>query len=375
MVATHDHIVVGAGIAGLTAALTLADFGFSVSVLEAAARLDPVGAGIQLSPNATSVLRRLGVLDALLPKASVIASIDLVAARDVKPLLSLDTSAFADKHTPFLAVSRGDLHMALLSAARARANITLAIGIAPDAQTKIVSNARCVIAADGVWSQTRRGNGGEPASYSGYVAQRKTIDRKQLSCPALSRASSVVAFVAPDAHLVAYPLEGGSRINLVSISKQPHLTDENLTKAPRFNGFAPELARALNLVSDWTAWPVYTLAPTEIWRVNERTMLIGDAAHALLPFAAQGAGMAIEDGFAIAHCMRTYPLDLDQAFIVYEHLRRARIKKIARRSKFNAFAYHASGPIAFARDLTFKLRGQQLMQDLKWLYDYRLPGL
>lgn len=376
-----EHVFIGAGIAGLTAALSLAKFGLAVLVLEKAKQLDGLGAGIQLSPNATSILAQLGTLSALLPKATVVTSIDLIAARSTKSLLSLNTNTFASAQAPFLAVSRSDLQTSLLNAAQAHPNITLQTGVAADAQSEIIANAKCVIAADGVWSQTRLANGGGEAVYSGYVAQRATVDRDQLACAALKKLTTVSAFLAPHAHLVAYPIEHGSRINLVFIRKQAALTrgapksPTSMSDAPAYLGFAPSLALDLRRITNWTDWPIFTVPIAQRWRVNDRTMLIGDAAHATLPFAAQGAGMAIEDGFTIAHCLYANQSNTELAFNAYEQHRRFRVQKIARRAQLNAFAYHASGPVALARNLTFALKGQQLMQDLKWLYDYRVPGL
>ncbi len=385
-------IIIGAGIAGLTHALALADFGIPSLVLEKSDQLEEVGAGLQLSPNATSILAKLGILDDLLPMATIVQSIDLMSAQTGKTLLALSTAPFATPSAPFLALHRSDLQTALLSKVEQSPLIDLQCGASylsqklvndgvevsyhSDARSRVVTG-RCLIAADGVWSTVRQSHGGGAASYSGYVAYRQTIDRSLLSAASLHDEATVKAFVSPNAHLVAYPISQGKSVNLVFIIKQSSkavpLDPPQLFNS--FKSFAPDLNQDLVRHPNWTSWPLHTLSADTQWALNSRTMLIGDAAHAMLPFGAQGAAMAIEDAYTLAHCLSIERSNVAAALMQHENLRRARIKKVSARGKLNAFAYHASNPITFARNLVFAAKGQRLMSDLEWLYAYRADGI
>lgn len=385
-------IIIGAGIAGLTHALALADFGIPSLVLEKSDRLEEVGAGLQLSPNATSILTKLGVLEDLLPIATIVQSIDLMSAQTGKSLLALSTAPFATPSAPFLAIHRADLQAALLAKVKQSPLVKLECGASYLSQKLLndgvevayqfearshIAQGLCLIAADGVWSTVRQLSGGGAASYSGYVAYRQTIDRSQLSAAGFLDQTSVKAFVSPNAHLVAYPISRGKSVNLVFIIKQSSNTAP-LDRAQILNSiksFAPDLAQDLARYANWTSWPLHTMSADTPWQLNERTILIGDAAHAMLPFGAQGAAMAIEDAYVLAHCLLENGPDISVAFQRYEKLRRGRIKKVSARGKLNAIAYHASGPVALARNLVLAAKGQRLMADLAWLYAYRAPVL
>jgi salicylate hydroxylase len=385
-------VIVGAGIAGLTAALALEQSGFSVLILDQAERLEEAGAGLQLSPNATSILSKLGVLKDLLPSATVLDSVDLISAKSAKPLLCLKTAPFAEDAAPCLALHRADLQSALLRHVQRRPHIELQLdatllshqqtsdGITVTCQVggkSVAAMAQLIISADGVWSSLRQNANGAPARFSGYVAHRQTIDRSQLKSASLTQTNSVRAFLSPNAHLVAYPISAGKQINLVFIKKpaKQNAGRNELNMAPSFEGFASGLVQDLVQLGDWTSWPIHTVDADAPWRLNERTLLIGDAAHAMLPFGAQGAAMAIEDAYVLAHCLAQNRTNISSAFSSYEAMRRKRVKQVAERSKLNAFAYHATGPVAVARNLVFATRGRRLMQDLEWLYAYRAPGI
>jgi salicylate hydroxylase len=385
-------IIIGAGIAGLTLALALEKLGIPSLILEKSDRLEEAGAGLQLSPNATSILANLGVLEDLLLTATMVQSIDLMIANTSKPLLALATTTFTTPSAPFLALHRADLQAALLRTVMRSTVIELQLGASFAGQhlqndcvevryhvgsTLHVATAYCLIGADGVWSVVRQLSGGVPATYSGYVAYRQTIERSKLNAMSLSEVGSVKAFVSPNAHLVAYPISQGKSVNLVFIAKQKReLAKTDITMPLRaLQNFAPELVTDLTNHIPWTTWPLYTVNPKTIWQINARTVLIGDAAHAMLPFGAQGAAMAIEDAYTLAHCFNKVRTSVASALEFYEKLRRSRIKKVVQRGKLNALAYHASGPIASARNLVFDLKGQSLMTDLSWLYAYRAPDI
>jgi salicylate hydroxylase len=383
-------IIIGGGIAGLALALALAKFGIASLILEKSDTLEEVGAGLQLSPNATSILADLGVLEGLLTSATVVQSIDLLSARSGKSLLALPTAQFATPFAPFLALHRADLQAALLTKVLASPAIELQLGCSflsqksftehvevayKSGDQSFIATGLCLVGADGVWSSVRQQMGGAPAVYSGYVAYRQTIDRTQLRAAGLSDNQSVKAFVSPHAHMVAYPISHGKSVNLVFIAKQvSNRSDSNSSQSlSLIKDFASDLAQDLARHQNWTKWPLYVVSPDIPWQLDARTILVGDAAHAMLPFGAQGAAMAIEDASTLAYCLHSERSSVSTALMHYEKLRRARIGKVSARGRLNALAYHASGPVALARNLVFAAKGQRLMNELAWLYAYRAP--
>ncbi len=388
-------VIVGAGIAGLSLALALAHKGIASTVCERVRDLSETGAGLQLSPNATRLLDRLGVLDHLLPTATRVSAIDLADARTGKTLLSLATSATGQTdQAPFLAVHRADLQSALSAAVSAHHLATLRSGMIfksalqttesvavnfEAAGSSEMLNGVGLIGADGVWSAVRATvPGSSPSAYSGFTAWRATIAANTGLPQALQRLcdlQAVCAFLSPGAHLVAYPLRNGGLLNLVLITRgtdSVHGWDNDAERDPASNaaaGFAPEMADFLEGITSWRSWPLHHCMPNGAW-TSGRVALIGDAAHAMTPFAAQGACMAIEDAVELADAVAGQPDDLPSAFERYQTSRKPRVSKVASRANFNRVAYHVFGPVALARNAVFRLRGQALMRQLEWLYDY-----
>jgi salicylate hydroxylase len=144
--------------------------------------------------------------------------------------------------------------------------------------------------------------------------------------------------------------------------------------ASAVSAFSGPVRQLLSGVQEWTNWPLYTVDATKPWTDGKNIVLIGDAAHAMLPFAAQGAAMAIEDGFVLAQAVSKHGNNIGAAQVDYENQRHSRVLNVIKRNRINRFAYHAWGPAALARNLVFKLRGPALMDSLGWLYDYRAAG-
>ncbi|HWK64980.1 MAG TPA: FAD-dependent monooxygenase [Rhizobiaceae bacterium] len=387
-------IVAGAGIAGLTAALALAAEGFAVDIYERAPRLEEAGAGLQLSPNATRILAALGVLDKLLPDAVEPTAVVLRDARTLSEVARVPLDKARERwRAPYLVAHRADLQSALLSHALGNDRIRLVtnaevthIAIEPDGVAVSVrqgsrseqATGALLVAADGVWSSMRALTGGK-SSFSGAVAWRTTLQADSPAGEAFARiapANIVTAFMHPSAHLIAYPIRGGRSINLVALTRNtaldrvasPRADPDQLAYSLR--GTASQIAGLPRHAGPWTLWPLHT-AKAGSWRSGGRLALIGDAAHAMTPFAAQGAAMAIEDAAVLAKLVASMPDDLPQALERYETLRRPRIAKVARRGALNNFTWHASGPIALARNLVLKtLPPERLASDLDWLYGW-----
>jgi len=387
-------LVAGAGIAGLTAALAFARDGFETTIIERAERLTEIGAGLQLSPNATRILAGFGVLDRLLSVSTRPRSVALRDAVSLALLAEVPLGIGAEERwkAPYLVLHRADLQAALLSAVNEQPNIRLRLGatlrhlafdddgmVAGIESAGKIEELRCdlLIGADGVWSAARNFVPGAARNHSsGKMAWRATlVGDSPLS--AVFSADSVSAFLHPAAHLIAYPVKVGAAMNLVALMKgnisvgswsaQPDIRP--LAKA--MAKWAPPLASLAERAGPWTAWPIHTIEPSGNWTDSRGIALIGDAAHAMTPFAAQGAAMAIEDAAVLARLVAATPDDLPAVLAGYEELRRPRIRRVSRRGAFNHFAWHAGGPIAAARNLILKTRSpEKLAADLDWLYGW-----
>lgn len=380
----------GAGIAGLSAALAFSRAGFDVDLFERSPKLEEVGAGLQLSPNATRLLERLGAIDELREFAVQPEEIAIRRGDNLKKLASvpLGNAATQRWQAPYLTIHRADLQKVLLNNVLSNPRINLFTGCNIQSATEhetgiVISSANntptsspyaLLIAADGVWSTLRTTiPNTTDAQYSGYLAWRCVIDARDTFLPA----TQVTTWVDSSYHLVSYPVRAGREINLVAVTPAPAASkswsnnaDANfLLSAMRRS--SSQLKELVQTATSWTSWPIYAAAKNNAWSNGKSIVLIGDAAHAMTPFAAQGAAMAIEDAYILASCAEKNSNDFAAAVSSYETLRRQRISRVAARGAFNRFTWHAAGPIAFGRNLVLSLRGpEQLMADFNWLYGY-----
>jgi salicylate hydroxylase len=390
-------IIAGAGIAGLTAALAFAERGYPVKLFEQASRLEAAGAGIQLSPNATSILRQLGVLERLLPAALRPEAVVLKDAATLRELarVPLGQAAEARWQAPYLVAHRADLQAALLAQVAERPVIELVTGarvtgIAINPQDVAVTaeadggaidvRGRILVGADGVWSSVRAQLAGFGKSrFSGELAWRATVAVESAAgeaFAAIAAADCVTTFLHPGFHMVAYPVSNGRAFNLAAFTKgeriaegwSGHADPAILDGATR--GTALGLAKLVALAGPWTAFPIHTVMQQR-WTTPHGIVLIGDAAHAMTPFAAQGAAMAIEDAVTLADVIADFPDDSAGSLQFWENLRRPRVAKAARRGAVNRLAWHAAGPVAIARNLFLTIRSpEKLAADLDWLYGW-----
>jgi salicylate hydroxylase len=392
-------IVAGAGIGGLTASLALARQGFRVVVLEKAERLEEAGAGLQLSPNASRVLIDLGLQPRLAPRAITPEAISLISARSGGEIvrLPLGDAATFQAGAPYWVVHRADLQAALQAEISNNPDIELRLGcqfedvgthakgltvVQRSGTTRQQELALALVGADGIWSAVRHHLFPEAQPrFSGLIAWRGTLEATQLPREYTSR--RVQLWMGPNAHLVAYPIAGARQINVVAVV--PGTWNRPGWSAP---GDANEIKNAfatarwssgarmmIGAVDQWRKWALFTVPEGGEWSKGAVTLL-GDAAHAMLPFAAQGAGMAIEDAAVLAKCLGETQNDggptIAAAMQRYAHGRRSRVSRVQRAARQAGRIYHLTGPVASARDLVIKALGpKRMLARQDWIYDWR----
>lgn len=398
MAASRTIIVAGAGIGGLTASLALARQGFRVIVLEKAERLEEVGAGLQLSPNASRVLIDLGLQPRLAPRAVTPDAISLMSARTGGEIARLplgDAKFQAD--APYWVIHRADLQAALLAEVNDTPDIELRLGcqfedVGAHAKGLTVAQrsgmarrqelAGALIGADGIWSAVRHHLFPEvQPRFSGLIAWRGTLDTTQLPREYTSR--RIQLWMGPNAHLVAYPISGARQINVVAVvsgtwnspgwSAPGEANDVKSAFASARWHAVPRML--IGAVDGWRKWALYTVPDGGEW-TDGATALLGDAAHAMLPFAAQGAGMAIEDAAVLAKCLGETQSEggptISAALERYARLRQPRVSRVQRAARQAGRIYHLSGPLAAARDLVIKAMGaRRMLARQDWIYDWR----
>ncbi len=398
---SRQIIIAGAGIAGLTAALAFAVRGYSVRIFERSSSLDDTGAGIQLSPNATRILDRLGVLHALLPAAVRPSAVILRDASSLAELARVPLGRSGEQRwrAPYLTVHRADLQSALIAHVAREPAIELVTGahvrdavLHPHGVTVSVdTGGRTVpakgfllVGADGVWSALRGLAGGKATSqFSGELAWRRTIRAESPAAKSLvdiGVAGAVTAFLRSGFHLVAYPVRSGTALNLVAFTGGAAMAETWSGKVDMavlrkaMARTAPALARLADDGETWTAWPIHTVQPGGTWVAPGGIALIGDAAHAMTPYAAQGAAMAIEDAETLAVRVAGGRGGLGVALTAWEKERQPRIARVAKRGALNRRAWHASGPVAMARNIFLRMSSpEKLAADLDWLYRWEPP--
>jgi salicylate hydroxylase len=378
--------VIGAGMAGLTAALSFARHGIASDIFEEAGALVEVGAGLQVSPNASRVLSELGVLSALEAVWTEPERIALVSGTSLRPLAQVPAGRFARERwgAPYGVLHRATLQKALLAAVEQNPLCSIHL------DSPVRDNPRgtltgitgkiypLIVGADGVWSNLRACIPDSPQpDFSRNVAWRFTIPGS--AKPGWLDADQVTAFLGPSTHAVAYPLKEIDGFNIVAIASgiSPGKTwDAQAGDAQRrmllgqFHRWDRRIVQLIEKTEKPTFWPLYEVGAGR-WHNGRDMVLIGDAAHAMMPFAAQGASMAIEDAFVLANRVAG-SLPLEQALTAFESERAPRIAKVRARGLFNRFAYHARGPIRLGRDVVLALRPpQSLAADLDWLYGFK----
>ncbi|OWV91397.1 salicylate hydroxylase [Rhizobium sp. R635] len=376
--------IIGAGISGLTAALSLSRRGISSEIFEQASELTEVGAGLQVSPNASRILDELGVLEELSKVWLEPDAIRLISGGSLRQLAAVPAGKFARERwrAPYGVLHRTTLQKTLLAAVEADPLCRLHLGVRMEASLPpCESTADLVIGADGVWSKLRQSIPASPSTrFSGNIAYRFTITEAE--APGFLDRTCVSAFLGGSAHLVSYPLKEAGSFNMVAITagnlapqtwQSEPAAEQRAQLRARFSGWNTAILSLLERQAKLTFWPLFETT-AGAWQDGRRTVLIGDAAHAMMPFAAQGAAMAIEDAYELAAFLPGRPVA--EALSLFEKHRAPRIARLRQRGAFNQFAYHAKGPIRIGRDFVLGLKPpQSLAADLDWIYGYRAVHL
>jgi 3-hydroxybenzoate 6-monooxygenase len=381
-------LIAGAGIGGLAAAHALAHKGFAVRVLEQAPEFREIGAGIQLGPNIFRALERLGLKEAVLADAHRPPAMEMRCALSGERVtrIPLDDPRFRDKFKqPYAVTHRHDLHSVFIDACKNNNLITLetdrsvedfeqdGTGVSLILQSGERIRGRALIGCDGMWSKVRDKivGDGKPL-VSGHIAYRAVLTREEV--PEDLWSPDVILWAGPRTHLVHYPLRRGEIYNLVAVFHSKRYVEGWNAEADagelwaHFNGQRPEVLRMLERIETWRMWVLCDREPVREWSKG-RVTLLGDAAHPMLQYLAQGACMATEDAVWLADKAGENPDDLPAAFRAYvqqRYLRTARVQIMAR--VYGDF-YHARGPAAELRNQMLGPRTpEEAYEGVSWLY-------
>lgn len=395
-------VIAGGGIGGLACALALSRAGASVHLLEQAGAFSEVGAGLQLGPNAVRVLHEWDLLDELNACAAFPDALQVRDAHSARTLgrLRLGPLARARYGEPYATVHRADLHELLLRAARRESGVSLRLDtrlvayeqagerVRVTCEDDLVVEGDALIGCDGLWSRVRAQMlGAQPARVSGHLAYRGMVRTTDL--PERLRQNLVTAWLGPRLHVVHYPVRCGNWFNVVAVVEgmlglghggppgcDPQSWSHEAQTADLKWALGPacgELMRMIDAVSAWKLWALNDRAPMA--GPNEhaqgRVALLGDAAHPLRPYLAQGAAMAIEDAWTLGRLLQSQPDGLVpdwpallQRFAQTRWQRNARVQS---RSQRNGTIFHADGLLRWGRNTAMGLLGENLL-DNPWLY-------
>ncbi|MGE0659879.1 MAG: 3-hydroxybenzoate 6-monooxygenase [Reyranellaceae bacterium] len=380
-------LIAGGGIGGLAAAMALAQKSIPSLVLEKAQRLGEIGAGIQLGPNAFHCFDRLGVGETARKMAVYIDSLRLMDSMADGEICHIDLGeAFRKRFgNPYAVVHRGDLHGVLLQACRDHPLVDLRVSsevtsyeqdggevVARLASGETVRGA-ALIGADGLWSNVRRQMIGDSARVSGHTTYRSVIPTEQM--PEDLRWNAATLWAGPKCHIVHYPLSGWKVFNLVvtyhNDAPEPVAGKPVPVEEVR-RGFAHVCERAQNIIRhgrDWHMWVLCDRDPVEGW-TDGKVALLGDAAHPMLQYMAQGACMAMEDAVCLADSLARHEGSIEAGLARYRDRRVLRTARVQLTSRaMGDHVYHPAGPHAALRNAIMSAKSQAEWLDiLEWLY-------
>ena len=379
-----DILLVGGGIGGLAAALALAQGGVATQLHEQSPAFTEVGAGIGLGPNAVRRLEAWGLMSAMREQGFMPTKLEVFGTQRGQTLGSLPMGQnFQERYgTPYLTIHRADLHGVLLNALQSKGSCDLRLKAhwTDIHNSQLTEQNSALIGADGINSTVRSQVwGDQPLQSSGHWAYRTLLPRHAL--PAAWRSDAMGLWLGPRLHVVHYPVRGGEWLNLVVLvesndtpaeaawetQRSTEQTSHDLQRA--LQGTCSRLQDLVRMAEHWRAWALFDRPPLQSARdmAKGRVALLGDAAHPMLPYLAQGAGMAIEDADVLAQCWSQAGLSIEQRLQAYAQARWQRVAKVQARARRNARLFHASGVLAWGRDTAMRVGGAAVM-DMPWLY-------
>ncbi|MBV9890575.1 MAG: 3-hydroxybenzoate 6-monooxygenase [Rhizobacter sp.] len=382
-------IVAGAGIGGLAAALALAQRGFRVRVLEQSSEIGEIGAGVQLGPNAFAAFDALGVGEQARGRAVYIDRLVMMDAVDEAVVAAVPTGdAFRARFgNPYAVIHRADVHHALLEGVRAQRGVEVLTSTrvarfehAEDGGVVVLDGTGgrhagiALVGCDGVKSAVRAQTVGDDVRVSGHVVYRAVVDVAEF--PADLRWNAACVWAGPNSHLVHYPLRGGEQYNVVVTFHSRKAETWSVSEGSQnevlsyFDGIAARPRRLLHLPRSWKRWATADRAPIATW-THGRTTLLGDAAHPVLQYLAQGACMALEDAVTLGRALAACDDDLDAGFALYQRARVARTARVVLMTREMGRLYHAQGVERLVRNDLWRGRAPGRFYDaLEWLYGW-----
>jgi len=385
-------IIVGGGIGGLAAALALTRQNVQVLLLEQARQLGEIGAGIQLGPNAFSALDGLGVGEVARQRAVFTDHIIMMDAVNAREVVRIETGeVFRQRFCgPYGVIHRADIHLSILEAVQRNPLVefktaTHVVDVQINARGVIVSDtegnvyhADAVVGADGVKSVVREKTIGRQHRVTGHVVYRAVVDVENM--PPDLQVNAPMLWAGPRCHLVHYPLRGGRQYNLVVTFHSRQQEEWGVTDGSKeevlsyFEGIHPRPRQMLDTPTSWRRWATADADPVDEWGQG-RCTLLGDAAHPMAQYMAQGACMALEDavtlGEAVARVAQTHPDDFSAAFRLYESVRVPRTARVVWSTREMGRIYHAKGVERTVRNQLWRGKSQeQFYERLQWLYGW-----
>ena len=384
-------LIAGGGIGGLTTAIALGRKDIDSQVLERSAFDNEAGAGIQLGPNATRILGPLGVLDVLMPKTFRPEAVWLFDGLSGKKLATVPLGDTAERRygAPYLTAHRADLHEALRAAAANARHVTLTpnftVASIEDGGGITVASldgpsvqGSALVGADGIWSTVRKWIAPEASlAFTGATAFRSLLPLGSLPSPFSE--PIVGLWLGPRTHLVHYPVRSGEALNVVAVTETGRKEEgwnrsaETETVRANFTRWCETAQGLLEFAPSWRAWSLFSLSALPQWHRGPITLL-GDAAHPVLPYLAQGAALAIEDAATLADHLDAARGSPGAAFQAYERVRGVRADRVRRTSQRLGRAYHMGdaglgGMARIARNAILGLRGADAtLRGFDWLY-------
>ena len=383
-------IVAGGGIGGLAAALALVRQGFAVTVLEQAAEIGEIGAGIQLGPNAFHAFDALGIGEKARARAVYTDEMVMHDAVDGRLVGRIPTgAAFRERFgNPYAVIHRVDVHLSLLEGAQETGQVSFLTstrvqqveqdehGVTVYDQHGRAHRGQALIAADGTKSVVRAQYVNDPARVTGHVVYRAVVDKRDFPVDLQWNAASI--WVGPNCHLVHYPLRGGEQYNVVVTfhsrqQEQWGVTDGSAEEVQSyFQDICPQARQLIDLPRSWKRWATADREPIGQWSFG-RVTLLGDAAHPTTQYMAQGACMALEDAVTLGEALRVNGNDFLRAFDLYQRSRVARTARIVLSSREMGRIYHAKGVERLVRNDLWKGRTPERFYDaMEWLYGWNV---